>query len=548
MTRRIHRTALLAGLAAMAVPAGALGSVGLSPLRFFAPASPFQDLLPDTTSAAIDSHGDAVVGELVRSASGRLATPTVRTRTGARGPWSATIRLAKPTADTSEPKVAIGERGDAVAAFRRSGGYVAARRLATGWRLRPIGAPAPATDDATAVAVLPSGATRFVQALPDPGCDPAATPCMWTVAVFDQAGPESPWARAAGTLRAGPAQALSPALGRRGDMLVAWATPGDSSTVIASRRLVSDADFEPAGPVAPPGIRGPVHTAVGGSGDTVVGWVRPDASGVGTTFTGSVEVALHGAASPAWASPETVAPAGTPNPDLALAIDAAANVAASWTSLQGAPGAAVTLRASIRAAATSQWAPPAVLAAVSGDGASIDDPVVLIENARAFVHLTTHLGPGASAPALAVGGPGGGWTVRRLTGNAQPGGGPDPVDAVAAQAPDGRLLLAASGLQIRNFDGAATLAPARATAVTVRVAGARATVGFRLTAAARVFVQRASGPALRRVGEYPSLRLAAGPHVVPLGPLAAGRYRVTVGACGASRGCTTSRSVTFRIR
>jgi len=545
MTRRIHRTALLTGLAFAAVPAAALGSIGLSPVRFFAAGSPFQDLLPDTTSAAVNSRGDAVVGELIRSASGRLATPTVRTRGGGRGPWSATIRLGKATADTSEPQVALNERGDAVAAFRRSGGYVASRRLATGWRLRPIGAPAPATDDATAVAVLPSGAARFVQALPDPGCDPAATPCMWTVAIFDQAGPASSWTRTAGELRAGPAQTLSPALGRRGDVLVAWASPGDPSTVIASRRLVTDADFEPAGPVAPPGIRGPVHSAVGGSGDAVVGWVRPDAPGVGTTFTGSLEVAVRGAASPAWRTPEIVAPAGTPNPDLAVAIDAAANVAASWTSLQGA---AVTLRAAIRMATAAQWTPAALLAIASGDGASIDDPVVLIESARAFVHLTTRLGPGANAPALAVGDPGGGWTVRRLTGNALPGGGPDPVDAVAAQAPNGRLLLAASGLQVRDVDGTATLAPARATAVAVRVVDGRAAVGFRLAAAARVYVQRESGPSLRRVGEYPPLRLAAGPHVVQLGRLAAGRYRVTIGACNASRGCTTSRSVAFRIR
>ena len=177
-----------------------------------------------------------MVGEEVRSQNGTLVTPTVRTRTGSRGPWSPTVALAKPSKDTSEPQVAINADGKRIAVFRRLGRYVASRQRATGWRLSNIDAPAPATDDVSALTITSSGRGRFVHALPDSGCDPLPAVCPWTVWVYDQPSAGAVWTRGDDSLRIPPTQRPVIALNGRGDVLVAWSTPGATGRVVASDR------------------------------------------------------------------------------------------------------------------------------------------------------------------------------------------------------------------------------------------------------------------------------------------------------------------------
>lgn len=545
------RPCMLAAVTAVfAVPAAGFGALGVSPLRYFAPASPFGGLAPETTSLALNARGDAVVGELIRSGNGSQVTPTVRTRNGARGPWTRTIRLAAPTADTSEPIVRINATGGAIAVFERNGVYVASRRRTNAWQLKRIGAPGPATQDTVNVSLLPNGRARFVQALPDVGCDPDATACMWTAAIYDQAGAGAIWVRRTDTLRFGPTQQPVISSSRRGDMLIAWAGAGGSPTISASRRLISETAFEAPLTVSPAGVRGDAIAAIGDDGDAVIGWILPDAPGTGTTFTGALQVSVRPANSPIWANAENVVQPGAPNPDGTLAIDNAGNVAVAWTTFDSGTGATDTLRAAIRSAATAQWSPSPVLGTASiGDGESLRNPRVLIESGRAFVYSVRHLGPGTNEPRLSIGTAGGTWNTRTLSGNADPSASSrDAIDYLIGASPSGRLLLAGDGLQVRNYDAATTKLPARADRIRVTVSGRRAILSFRLNAAARVFVQRTSGPAFRTVGQYAAQQRGAGPNTFRLGTLPPGRYRVAVGACNASRGCAVSASVTFRIR
>lgn len=538
---------VVAGLAAMS--GAALGAVGLGPLRFFPSGSPFAGSAPTTQSVALNVHGDAVVGEEVRSQNGTLATPTVRTRSGARGAWSPTAALAKPSNDTSEPQVAINAAGNRIAVFRRLGRYVASRQRATGWTLSNIDAPAPTTDDVSAITITPSGRARFVHALPDAGCDPIPATCPWTVWVYDQAGAGAFWTRGDDSLRIPPTQRPVIAVNGRGDVLVAWATPGASGRVNASRRLVGETVFESPLSVSDPGVRGDVDAAIGDGGDAAIGWVHPDAPGTGSGFTGRIDVSIRRDNLPLWASPETVVPAGAANPDFDLAVDSAANVVLAWTTFPASAGAPFTVDAAIRSSATSVWVPsPRLDSAATGDGESLTLLSVLAAGGRAFVTYEKHLGPDANLERLAVGGPTG-WNVRTLAGNADPtAASGDAARALGAVAQNGSLILVSSGLQVRNDDAATTLAAARAGGLAVKVTGRSAELRFRLNTQSRVFVQRRSGANFTRTGEYAPKIFPAGANRMNLGRLPIGRYLVGIGACSRSRGCTATRLVAFRIR
>ena len=527
----------------------ALGAPSLSPLRFFPGGSPFVGVSPTTQSVALNARGDVIVGEEVRSQNGTLVTPTVRFRNGVRGPWSQTLALARPTTDTSEPLVAINNRGSRIAVFHRAGKYVASRQRSTGWKLSAINAPAPATDDVTAVALTATGRARFVHALPDAGCDPSPALCPWRVWIYDQATPGALWIRDADSLPIAATQRPSLSVNGRGDVLVAWATSGASGRVNASRRLDGETTFEAALPVSSPGVRGDVHAALGSGGDAAIGWVHPDAPGSSSGFTGRIDVTLRGRSLPVWAAPETVVPAGSPNPDLDLAIDSAANITLAWTAFPASAGAPFSIDAAIRSQATSSWVPaPRLDSAAVGDGESIELIDVLGGGGRSFVVYEKHLGPGANLTRLAVGGAAG-WNVSTLAGNVDPTAtsteGPRPVPAVA---PNGNLILVGNGLQVRNVDSARTLAPARATGLSVTVTGKSAQMRFRLNTQARIFVLRSSGQNFRQVGQYPAVVLSAGANSLSTGRLPVGRYRVGLGVCNRSRGCTATRFVEFRIR
>ena len=527
----------------------ALGALGLGPLRFFPSGSPFAGVAPTTQSVALNVHGDAVVGEEARSQNGTLVTPTVRTRTGSRGPWSPTVALAKPSNDTSEPQVAINAGGSRIAVFRRLGRYIASRQRATGWTLSNIDAPAPTTDDVSAIIITPGGRGRFVHALPDAGCDPVPTACPWTVWVYDQRSATASWTRGDDSLRIPPTQRPVIALNGRGDILVAWSTPGTSGRVNATRRLAGETTFEAPLALSDPGVRGDVHAAIGDGGDAAIGWVHPDAPGTGSGFTGRIDVSIRRATLPLWATAETVVPAGTANPDLDLAVDSAANVVLAWTTFPASAGAPFTVDAAIRSSATSAWVPsPRLDSAATGAGESLALLSVLAGGGRAFVTYEKHLGPGANLERLAVGGPAG-WNVHTLAGNADPtaasGEAARPLSAVA---PNGGLILVSSGLQVRNDDAAITLAAARASGLAVTVTGRSAELRFRLNTQARVFVVRRSGTNLTRTGEYSPKIFPAGANRMNLGRLPVGRYLVGIGACNRSRGCTATRLVAFRIR
>jgi hypothetical protein len=525
-----------------------LGALGLGPVRFFPSDSPFAGIAPSTQSAAVNVRGDAVVGEEVQSQNGTLVAATVRTRTGARGPWSGTVTLAKPSTDTSAPKVAINAAGNRIAAFHRLGRYVAARQRTTGWTLSNIGAPAPTADDVSALTITATGLARFVHALPDTGCDPGPDACPWTVWVYDQPNATSLWIRDTDSLRIASTQQPSVAVNARGDILVSWTTPGASARVSASRRLIGDATFEAGLTVSPPGVRGAAHGVIGDGGDAAIGWVEPDAAGTGG-FTGRIDVAVRHQTLPVWPTPETVAPAGTANPEFDLAIDGQSNVAIAWTTFPASAGSPYSLDAALRLAATSTWIPsPRLDSAAIGSGEALDVSDVLIGGGRAFVSYQKHFGPGENLERLAVG-DGAGWNVATLEGNADPTAGTtQPLPALAAIAPNGGLLLVSSGLQVRNYDVAVTPPAARATGLSVKVTGRSAQLRFRLNARARVFVQRRSGPNFSRNGEIASRILPVGANTVNLGRLPVGRYLVGVGACNRSRGCTTTRYVQFRVR
>ena len=539
-------TTCLVGLAASSA---AFGAVGLSPLRFFPGGSPFVGVAPTTQSVAINSRGDVIVGEEVRTQNGTLVTPTVRFRNGARGPWSQTLALARPTTDTSEPLVAINGRGSRIAVFHRAGKYVASRQRPNGWKLSAINAPAPTTEDVTALAVTATGRGRFVHALPDTGCDPDPAICPWRVWIYDQATPGSLWVRDGDSLPIAAAQRPSLSVNSRGDVLVAWATTGASGRVNAARRLDGEPAFEAALPVSSPGVRGDVSAALGSGGDAAIAWVHPDAPGSGTGFTGRIDVAVRGRSLPVWAAPETAVPAGTPNPDVDLAIDSSANITLAWTAFPASAGAPLGIDATVRSSATSTWVPsPRLDSAAVGDGESIELGDVLAGGGRSFVIYEKHLGPGANISRLAVGGPSG-WKVNTLAGNVDPtaasSDGPRPVPAVA---PNGNVILVGNGMQVRNFDGARTLLAARATGLRVIVTGRSAEMRFRLNTQARIFVLRSSGANFRTVGQYPAVILPAGANHLSTGRLAVGRYRVGLGVCNRSRGCTATRFVEFRIR
>jgi len=549
MSRPVASFALAASVVSvLAAPAFA---AGLSGARFIPPGSPFAGSSPEAASVAMNSRGDVLVGEELRTANGTRVAPSVRVRSGPRGAWSGSIRLARPTTDTSTPIVALGERGAAGVAFTRGGRYVASRRRGTAWRLTSIGAPAPATDDVTALAVNGAGRARFAQALPDMGCDPGPAACAWTVSVYDQAAPGALWLRDGDSLRIAATQRPALALNRRGDLLIAWSTPDGSARVNASRRLATEAAFEAPQAVSLPGVRGDVHAALGNGGDAALAWVVPDAPGPGSTtgFTGRVDVSVRRRTSPTWAAAETVVPPGAANADVEIAEDAAGNVLLTWTTFATSPAAPDTLNASVRPAATGQWtASPQLDFADTGSGEALTILRTAIERGRAFVSYQKDLGPGGDIQRLASGTVVGGWRAATLTGNADVGAPGATPRHLLAVAPNGRAVMIADGLQVRNEDGLATPPAARASSPSVRVTGRSAVLTFRLNVASRVFVQRRAGPNFRTVGEYPSQRLGAGANTFRLGRLAPGRYLVSVGACDASRGCTASRFVSFRIR
>ena len=548
----IARRSLVAGvLATASLGAPALGALGLGPLRFFPLGSPFAGVGPTTTSVALNAAGDAVVGEAQRSGNGTLTTATVRTRRGARGPWTGVIPLARPTTDTTDPVVAVNARGAGLAVFQRGGRYVAARSRGGTWRLMAIGAPSPTTGDASAIALGDTGRAWMAHALPDTGCDPGPAACPWTVAVYTQAAPGAIWTRTGDTLRIAAAPRPSIGINRAGDLVVAWATPGASARVNSSRRLSTETAFEAPQAVSPPGVRGDVHVAIGDGGDAVLGWVLPDAApGAGAGFTGRIDVALRRHSSPIWSNPETVAPPGAGNPDIELSVDGSANVAVAWTTFGTGTGSPVTLDVAYRSSATSSWVPgPRLDQAALTDGEALSIGSVMAAGGRAFVQYLKDVGPGGDIPRLAYRSPDGAWSVKGLTGNADPTASPSTVvTAVAASAPDGDVILVGDGLQVRNFDAAVTPAPARASGLRVRIEGRAATLTFRLTATSRVHVLRRSGAGFRRAGEYRPVRLPAGPNRFRLGRLPAGRYLVGVGVCNPSRGCSATRTVAFRIR
>lgn len=538
----------LTGCAAMSGVASS--AVNLSQLRFFPPGSPFAGTAPTTQSVAVNSRGDVVVGEEVRSRNGAAATPTVRFRNGRRGPWSPTIMLAKPSTDTSEPRVAINARGARIATFHRLGRYVGSRQRGSSWRLSDIGAPAPTTDDVSAITITATGSARFVHALPDSGCSPDPDPCPWTVWVYDQSGPTGLWTRSDHSLRVPPTQRPSLTVSERGDVLVAWAAAGSAPRIHASRRLAADSAFEAPLSVSPPSVRGDVHAAIGPNGDAAVAWVQPDAPGAGSAFTGRIDVATRRATLPVWATPETVVPAGTANPDLALGVDSSANVALAWTTLSASAGGPSTLDAATRSAATSTWIPsPRLDSAAGGDGESLDLGTVFAGGGRAYVTYDKRLSAASTLARLAIGAPAG-WSVHALTGNADPTAAPRDAAPrpVAAVAPNGNLVLVAPGLQVRNVDAAPTPPASRATGLRVRVTGRTAELRFRLNTSARIYVQRRGGTNFATIGEYAPATGRAGANRFALGRLPAGRYLVGIGACNRARGCSATKLVAFRIR
>jgi hypothetical protein len=534
--------ASLALAALLAAPAAAQGAPRLGPFRWFPAGSPFAASRSSFSFAVLNTRGDALFG-----GTSRINAPVVRDRRGARGPWSGIIELARPAGDVTAPRVALNATGAGLAVFRRSGRYLSARRGPEGrWRVTGSIAPASSSDQVHAV-LTDDGRAKVVLMHTVRGCKTLA--CPWTVEVFQQRTVTSRWSRlgdplALSSLGLGPQVAVN----RRGDLLVAWVAPGASQQVLASRRLATDATFEP--PQTVPGSL--VSTAIGDRGDAALAVVVPDPP---SATRG--QVALRPAASPTWGTPEDLLPPGT-SPGIGVfrvAVDADGNAAAALD-VRSSPNYLQTVVAAFRGATAGTWeiSPALAPTRVCCDSWVAVDRLVL-ERGRAFVVWKSGPDIGNRAVGLVVRDPSSGtWTP---TANPTSAWAPYPPDAFAS-APNGRLIIVesnpfayAQGMRIRNYDGLATPPEPRIISPRVRVSGRFATVTFHLNVGSHVYLSRSAPPSgippLPTSVSFAGV-LRAGNHRLTLGPIAPGSYSLTIGASNASRGCVLSPQLSFRIR
>jgi PKD domain len=337
------------------------------------------------------------------------------------GSWEAPVELMRPGVG-SGPRVAVNNRGDAVAVWRHDIGaprvLQAAYRPGTSrqWQapidLSEAGAIAgqevglDGAGNAVAVWNLDRGGGYVVQAEERP-----AASGVWGAPInLSQVGGNAPgppslalnanggavavWARAGGVVQASlrtsgvwqpatdlsaPGALLDPdvAIDPAGDAVAVWSWQGPSGTVV-------QAAFHPAGGgwTAPAQVSGTpaspaprARTAIDGGGNAVVVWLGGPAPGV--------RAATRPRATGAWSRPAAVSTAGQAASTPEFSINPAGNALAVWR--QGG-----TTVASLRPANSGVWFPPTNLSAANVETRG---PQVAVDDAGRAVAIWSRFGP-----------------------------------------------------------------------------------------------------------------------------------------------------------